>query len=96
MLNLVPGIDVLHGEPPDEDELISRLRGRRNVLVYMAYMSERVLRASTDLRTIAYLSSGLATHGDFEAAAKLGIRFEGVKGVDDGLDPRVFAVFGGV
>ena len=83
MLNLVPGIDVLHGEPPDEDELIRRLRGRRNVLVYMAYMSERVLRASPDLRTIAYLSSGLATHGDFEAAEKLGIRFEGVKGYGD-------------
>ena len=83
MLSMVPGIDVLHGEPRDEDELIRRLTGRRNVLVYMAYMSERVLRACPDLRTIAYLSSGLATHGHIEAAARLGVRFEGVKGFGD-------------
>ena len=83
MLSLVPGIDVLHGRPRDEDELIRRLTGRRNVLVYMAYMPERVLRACPDLRTIAYLSSGLATHGDLETAGELGIRFEGIKGYGD-------------
>ena len=83
MLSLVPGIDVLHSRPRDEDELIRRLTGRRNVLVYMAYMPERVLRACPDLRTIAYLSSGLATHGDLETAGELGIRFEGIKGYGD-------------
>ena len=83
MLSVVPGIEVLRGKPQDEGELMRRLTGRRNVLVYMAYMSERVLRACPDLRTIAYLSSGLATHGDIEAAGRLGVRFEGVKGYAD-------------
>ena len=55
--------------------------GRR--VVCMAYMSGRVLRACPDLRTIAYLSTGLATHGDVDEAARLGIRFEGVKGYGD-------------
>ena len=83
MLRLVPIIEVLHGEPRDEDALIHRLAGRRNVLVYMAYMSERVVRACPDLRTIAYLSTGLATHGDIDAIRDLGIRLEGVKGYGD-------------
>ena len=39
----------------DEDALIERLQGRRNVLVYMGYMSARVLRSCPDLKTIAYL-----------------------------------------
>lgn len=83
MRAIVPGLDVLHGPADDEDELIARIQGRRHVLAFMAYMSGRVLRACPDLRTIAYLSSGLATHGDVDEAARLGIRFEGVKGYGD-------------
>ena len=83
MLGLVPGIEVFRDEPMDEGDLIRRLQGRRNVLVYMGYMSERVLRACPDMVTIAYLSTGLATHGDVDAAKELGIRFEGVKGYGD-------------
>ena len=83
MLRLVPGLEVFRDEPADEDELIRRLQGRRNVLVYMGFMSGRVLRACPDLKTIAYLSTGLATHGDLEVASELGIRFEGVKGYGD-------------
>ena len=83
MARTVPNLAVWRDEPADEDELIARLSGRRNVLVYMAFMSGRVLRACPDLRTVAYLSSGLATHGDLDAAAGLGIRFEGVKGYGD-------------
>jgi len=79
----VPEADVLNGEPRDEDELIERLQGRQHVLVYMAFLSGRVLRASPDLRSIAYLSTGLATHGDLDEAARVGIRFEGVKGYGD-------------
>ena len=45
MLAIVPGLEVWRDEPRDEDELIARLEGRRHVLVYMGYMSERVLRA---------------------------------------------------
>lgn len=83
MLGLVPGMDVYYGEPKDDGELIDRLKGRRNVLVYMGFMSERVLRACPELRTIAYLSTGLQTHGDLNVAEELGIRFEGVKGYGD-------------
>lgn len=83
MLCIVPGLRVWRDEPVDEDALIVRLSGRKNVLVYMAFMSERVLRACPDLETIAYLSTGLATHGDLDAARAHGIRFEGVKGYGD-------------
>ncbi|MGI9498978.1 MAG: 2-hydroxyacid dehydrogenase [Geminicoccaceae bacterium] len=83
MLDIVPGLVVWRDEPADEDALIARLAGRRHVLVYMGYLSERVLKACPDLRTIAYLATGLATHGDLDAARKLGIRFEGVKGYGD-------------
>lgn len=83
MRAIVPGLDVLHGPADDEDELIARIQGRRHVLAFMVYMSGRVLRACPDLRTIAYLSTGLATHGDVDEAARLGIRFEGVKGYGD-------------
>ena len=83
MARIVPNLAVWRDEPAGEDELVARLSGRRHVLVYMAFMSERVLRACPDLRTVAYLSSGLATHGDLDAAASLGIRFEGVRGYGD-------------
>ncbi len=83
MLGIVPGIDVYRDEPRDEDELVRRLQGRRNALVYMGYMSERVLRACPGLGTIAYLSTGLSTHGDLETARELGIRIEGVSGYGD-------------
>ncbi len=83
MLALVQELEVFRSEPGDEAEVIRRLQGRRNVLIYMAYLSERVLRACPDLKTIAYLSTGLATHGDLDAAQRLGIRFEGVKGYGD-------------
>ena len=83
MLGAVAGLEVFHTEPAEEEELIQRLAGRRNVLVYMAYMSERVLRACPDLKTIAYLSTGLVTHGDLDVARELDIRFEGVRGYGD-------------
>ncbi|MDE2791742.1 MAG: D-isomer specific 2-hydroxyacid dehydrogenase family protein [Paracoccaceae bacterium] len=83
MLDIVPEIEVIYGEARDEDVLIRRLAGRRNVLVYMAYLSERVIRACPGLRTIAYLSTGLATHGDVDAIRDLGVRFEGVSGYGD-------------
>ena len=81
--NTVPDLTVWYSQPENEDELIERLAGRRHVLVYMASMSERVLRASPCLKSIAYLSSGPATHGDLDIADALGIRFEGVKGYGD-------------
>ena len=83
MTDRVPGVEVIAGPADDPGELIARMQGRRHVLAYMAYMSADVLRACPDLRTIAYLSTGLATHGDQEEAARLGIRFEGVKGYGD-------------
>lgn len=77
------GLEVYFDKPVDENDFIDRLQGRRNVLVYMGYMSARVLQSCPDLKTIAYLSTGLATHGDLLEAERLGIRFEGVKGYGD-------------
>ncbi len=83
MLAAVPGVEVFRSRPSDEEELITRMQGRRHVLVYMGYMSERVLSACPDLKSIAYLATGLATHGDLDLAKHLGIRFEGIKGYGD-------------
>ena len=78
MLELCSGTEVFRSEPQTENELIARLEGRRHALVYMGYLSERVLRACPELRTVAYLSSGLATHADLDVANQLGIKIEGV------------------
>lgn len=83
MREIVPGLEVYLDEPVDEDALIDRLRGRTHVLVYMGYISERVVNACPGLKTIAYLSTGLATHGDLPAIDDAGVRIEGVKGYGD-------------
>ena len=83
MLNIVPDLEIFYDKPADENELIKRLQGRRNVMVYMAYLSSKVLKACPQLKTISYLSTGLATHGDLTAAEEMDIRFEGVKGYGD-------------
>jgi len=83
MASMVPNLKVFYDKPVNEDELISRLQGRKNVLVYMGYLSSKVLNACPDLKTISYLSTGLTTHGDLVESSRLGIRFEGVKGYGD-------------
>lgn len=83
MTRSCPELDVYFDEPEDEAELICRLKGRRHAIVYMGYLSKEVLSACPDLKTVAYLSTGLETHGDMEAARSLGIRIEGVKGYGD-------------
>ena len=64
LASTVPGLEVFYDKPANEDELISRLQGRKNVMVYMGYMSSKVLNSCPDLKTISYLSTGLATHGN--------------------------------
>ena len=83
MLSGLSMIEIFRDEPENEAELIRRLEGRRNVLVYMGYLSRPVLQACPDLKTVAYLATGLATHGDLDEAERLGIRIEGVKGYGD-------------
>lgn len=83
MLTIVPNLEILYDKPANEAELIERLQGRKNVMVYMAFLSSRVLRACPNLKTISYLSTGLATHGDLSVAKEMGIRLEGVKGYGD-------------
>ncbi|MDE0346470.1 MAG: D-isomer specific 2-hydroxyacid dehydrogenase family protein [Boseongicola sp.] len=78
-----PGIEVISGEPASEDELIARLAGRRHAMVYMGYLSKRVLEACPELRSVAYLSTGLATHADLQDAGRLGVRIEGVRNYGD-------------
>lgn len=83
MSKIVPNLQVFFEKPDSEDILIERLQGRKNALVYMSYISSRVLKECPELKTISYLSTGLATHGDVEIAKKMGVRFEGVKGYGD-------------
>ena len=83
MSKIVPNLQVFFEKPVSEDILIERLQGRKNALVYMSYISSRVLKECPDLKTISYLSTGLATHGDLDIAEEMGVRFEGVKGYGD-------------
>ena len=80
MSKIVPNLQVFFEKPDSEDILIERLQGRKNALVYMSYISSRVLKECPELKTISYLSTGLATHGDVEIAKKIGVRWEGGKG----------------
>ena len=75
----VPGLEVIPGPARTDEEMIRRIQGRKNVLVYMGYLSRKVLESCADLRTVAYLSTGVATHVDLVAAAERGIRIEGVE-----------------
>jgi D-3-phosphoglycerate dehydrogenase len=83
MVDLCPGMEVIHGEVRSESELISRIGDRRHVLVYMGYMSAHVMKSCPQLKSIAYLSTGIATHGDLDHAREAGIPFEGVSGYCD-------------
>ena len=74
----IPGLEVISGPAGTDEEMIRRIRGRKNVLVYMGYLSRKVLESCEDLRTVAYLSTGIATHADLAAAAERGILIEGV------------------
>lgn len=79
----IAGLEIFRGQPRDEDEIIERIQGRRNILVYMAYLSEKIFGSCPDLRSVSYLSTGLATRVDLVAAERFGVRIEGVKGYGD-------------
>ncbi|MCY3875381.1 MAG: hypothetical protein OXF88_13950 [Rhodobacteraceae bacterium] len=83
MLEICPGVRVFLSRPKSESELVDRLQGRRHAIVYMSYLSASVLRACPDLETVAYLSSGLATHADMDEAKRLGIEIRGVRNYGD-------------
>jgi len=80
---VMPDMDIRFDVPANEDDLIHRLKGRSAALVYMAYLSRRVLKACPELKTIVYLSTGLATHADLDAVAEFGVDLTGVKGYGD-------------
>lgn len=83
MRQLIPDLEIHFDAPAGEDDLIERLTGRRYAMVYMAYLSARVLGACTALKAVTYLSTGLATHADLAAAEQYGIVIKGVKGYGD-------------
>jgi len=83
MKSIIPNLDVFYDEPNNEQEIIKRINGRKNIMVYMSFLSSNILNSCSDLKTISYLSTGLQTHGDLKEAKKLGIIFEGVKGYGD-------------
>ncbi|MDP6098296.1 MAG: NAD(P)-dependent oxidoreductase [Gammaproteobacteria bacterium] len=80
---LIPDILIYDTPPADEDELIERLRPHSVAMVYMAFLSRQVLSACPKLKTIVYLSTGLATHIDLETASQLGLRIRNIKGYGD-------------
>ena len=79
MQNFLPELKVIYGKPFNEKDIIKRIGSHTNILVYMAFISHEILNSCKNLKSIAYLSTGLKTHGDLETAKSLGIKFEGVK-----------------
>ena len=75
MKSIIPNLDVFYDEPKNEQEIIKRINGRKNIMVYMSFLSSDILNSCSGLKTISYLSTGLQTHGDLKEAEKL----EGVK-----------------
>ena len=83
MKSIIPNLDVFYDKPNNENDIIKRINGRKNIMVYMSFLSSKILNSCKGLETISYLSTGLQTHGDLKEAEKLGIVFEGVKGYGD-------------
>ena len=80
---VVPRLAIHRGASTDEADLVRRLSPHQAALVFMAYLSEPVLAACPNLRSITYLATGLTTHVDLAAAQRLGVRVCGVKGYGD-------------
>ena len=80
---IVPELDVHIGAPDGEAALIEMIRPYQAVMPLFVYLSETVLTACPELRTITYLSTGIATRLDLAAAERLGIRVRGVRGYGD-------------
>ena len=72
MKSIIPNLDVFYDEPKNEQEIIKRINGRKNIMVYMSFLSSDILNSCSGLKTISYLSTGLQTHGDLKEAEKLG------------------------
>ena len=83
IVELAPSTHIYNTEPLNEDELIDRLQPYAIAVVYMAFLSEKVLVSCPKLKSVVYLSTGLATHVDMEAASRLGIDIHGIKGYGD-------------
>ncbi|MGI9331576.1 MAG: 2-hydroxyacid dehydrogenase [Gammaproteobacteria bacterium] len=83
IVEIVSDIDIHWDKPASEAELIDRLSGRQHAMVYMAYLSSRVLAACPALKTVTYLATGLTTHVDMEVAHRCGVEIQGVKGYGD-------------
>ena len=83
IVELAPPTHIYNTEPLNEDELIDRLQPYAIAVVYMAFLSEKVLVSCPKLKSVVYLSTGLATHVDMEAASRLGIDIHGIKGYGD-------------
>lgn len=83
LVKAVPGLVIHRTTPNNEAELISRLQGHSAAIVYMSYISENTLANCPALKSISYLSTGLATHVDLPAAKRLGVRVRNVKGYGD-------------
>ena len=59
MHSFLPHLKVYYGKPKNEKEIIERIGNHRNVIVYMAYLSKNVLHSCKNLKSIAYLSTGI-------------------------------------
>ena len=73
MQKFLPELKVIYGKTLNEKDIIKRIGNHTNILVYMAFISKEVLNSCKNLKSIAYLSTGLKTHGDLETAKLLGV-----------------------
>ena len=79
---LVPEL-VVRGAEPSPDALVACLRDYPACVLFSRYVSREVMAGCPGLRSIVYLSTGVASHVDMEAAAARGIRVRNVAGYAD-------------
>ncbi|MSP68331.1 MAG: 3-phosphoglycerate dehydrogenase [Alphaproteobacteria bacterium] len=79
----VPELRVHIGIPTTPEAAILRMQGAPALLLFDVYMSEAVMAACPALRSITYLSTGIASHVDLAAAARRGIRCRNIHGYGD-------------
>ena len=77
--NLVPELEVI--DDPGTTELrCAALSGYAAAVIYVLKITDDVLERNPQLRAIAYLSTGAASHVDMESANRRGVRIRNVPG----------------
>jgi D-3-phosphoglycerate dehydrogenase len=78
MPGIMPDVVVHYGAPIDEGEAMRRISGHKACVLFGIYVSDALLEACADLRTIVYLSTGVGSHVDLVSTEKRGVRVRNV------------------